>query len=49
VLTALGRTQGRLAGTGAEDGLGALAAELEASLSAQAAAEREVEAYLVSG
>ncbi|PYP40540.1 MAG: hypothetical protein DMD43_08370 [Gemmatimonadetes bacterium] len=49
VLTALGRTQGRLAGTGTEDGLGTLAAELEATLSAQAAAEKEVEAYLVQG
>jgi hypothetical protein len=47
VLTALGRTQGRLAGAGAEDGLAALAAELEGTLSAQAAAEKELEAYLV--
>ena len=49
VLTALGRTQGRLAGAGAEDGLAVLAAELEGTLSAQAAAEKELEEYLVRG
>lgn len=45
VLTALGRTQGRIAQVG--DGISSLAAELEASLSANAAARREVEEYLL--
>ena len=51
VLTALGRTQGRLAVAGAagSDGLATLAGDLEATLSAQAEAEREIEEYLVRG
>jgi hypothetical protein len=54
VLTALGRTQGRIAQAGAAaeaggDGIAALAAELEASLSANADARREVEEYLSAG
>lgn len=53
VLTSLGRTQGRVAlaaGAGAHsgEGIAALAAELEASLSANASARQEVEEYLVS-
>ncbi len=52
VLTALGRTQGRIAQAGAAgerggDGIAVLAAELEASLSANAEARREVEEYLL--
>ncbi len=52
VLTALGRTQGRIAQSGAAtadggDGIASLAAELEASLSANADARREVEEYLM--
>lgn len=54
VLTALGRTQGRVAqaaGASAQsgDGIASLAAELEASLSANASAREEVEEYLVEG
>ena len=50
VLTALGRAQGRVALAGATEdgGLAALAAELEASLAANADAHREVEEYLAS-
>lgn len=51
VLTALGRTQGRVALAGAQgalggDGLAALARELEVTLSAQADARREIDQYL---
>jgi len=54
VLTSMGRTQGRVAQTAGaiahgEDGIATLAAELEASLSANASARQEVEEYLVAG
>jgi hypothetical protein len=47
VLTALGRTQGRIAQT--EDGIASLASELEASVSANAEARRELEEFLQVG